>query len=235
MKINLCVLGDSHVAAMKNAWDKISIEYPGLEITFFAARENGLSDLYLTDDCLVPNNSELSKSLVLTSKGKDKIEILNYDIFLVYGLKLYVPNIDARYSESLIARQCSDVIRRSLNNKICLKLKKTTNVPVFCGHKPQKAHDGQFIVGLNNKTYQVAFKSLESAISDDLILLSQPDVTISSNKWNTKKEFSIGSTRLDVGDFISNQLHPNHDVGHMNQEYGVVWLRKNIPILLNSI
>ena len=43
------------------------------------------------------------------------------------------------------------------------------------------------------------------------------------HKWFTDRKFSTGPTRLDVGDEIAGQVHPDSDVTHINKEFGRLW------------
>src|SRR5690348_13119251 len=43
--LKICVVGDSHVACLKKAWDEISAGHKGVAFTFFAARGNKLGGL----------------------------------------------------------------------------------------------------------------------------------------------------------------------------------------------
>lgn len=222
--MKICILGNSHCASLKNAWSEISSKYPEVDLTFFASRSTGLADLKAENYQLVPNSEKLTKELIYTSGGYDKVEVKEYDAFLVYGLGLKIPLLDKHYSSNVIKESLRDLTSKTLNLNICMKIRGLTNKPVFSGHNPQAAMEYSSDIELNKINYEDIVNKINAIWSDeDLIFLTQPSDTL-VNGWNTDIKYSIGSTRLDVGDKIVSLEHPNADVNHMNKEFGVLWL-----------
>ena len=222
--MKICILGNSHCASLKNAWSQISTQYPDVEITFFASRSTGLAELKAESLQLVPNTEKLKKELKFTSGGCDKIEINNYDIFVVYGLGLKIPLIDKRYSSNVIKETLKDLTSKTLNLSICKKISSLTLKPIFSGHNPQVAIEYSSGFDLNKIKYVDIVNKLNTIWDEDHIkFLTQPNDTL-VNGWNTDIKYSIGSTRLDVGDKIASIEHPNGDISHMNKDFGSIWL-----------
>ena len=83
MKKNICVLGNSHVGALKRAWDLMPEWHQEYNLVFFTARSNGLGGLFLIDNKLVPKTDRLKRTITYTSGGKSEIDIVEYDLFLI--------------------------------------------------------------------------------------------------------------------------------------------------------
>src|SRR5262249_9467769 len=87
--VNICVIGNSHAAAIKQAWTDAAPGWgDGTTLTFFAAKAQLLRDLALEDGALVARSDELAAMLRLTSGGSDEIALDAYDGFILIGLGL---------------------------------------------------------------------------------------------------------------------------------------------------
>jgi len=42
--MNICVISNSHAASLKNGWETIGERFPNIDITFFAAPNEGIQD-----------------------------------------------------------------------------------------------------------------------------------------------------------------------------------------------
>lgn len=88
---SLCVIGNSHVGAIKEAWDERHYDVvPGFTATFFAAPVIMLRGLRLRGDSLVARRDELRQRLIDTSGRSDRIEIRDYDAFLLVGIEFAI-------------------------------------------------------------------------------------------------------------------------------------------------
>ena len=66
--IKLCVIGNSHTGALKRVWDKSvkAMFESKFTMLFFAQRANGLSDLKLEKQTLLPQTESLRKAFEFT-------------------------------------------------------------------------------------------------------------------------------------------------------------------------
>lgn len=85
---SVCILGSSHLGALKEAWTKGIAVSPELSVTFFGATGWRLEDLHYREGALVPQNDTLRRYLKRTSGGKERIVIDSYDAFVLYGVAL---------------------------------------------------------------------------------------------------------------------------------------------------
>lgn len=228
--MNICVIGNSHTGALKNAWDKIQADHPGEKITFFAQRGGGISDLVVQEGKLIPNNESLEKALEFTSEGKKEIDPNEYNVFLIYGAGLaYFPNKQQFYSTAVIKTAVIDhltEVKFSISLTLLKKLRSITDKPIFIGHCPLGAAKEIFSDFAPND-YLAGIKLVNEIIYNplDAELVKQPVSTIINERY-THPDFAKGSKRLSTGDTLDDELHSENDMGHMNEKFGEIWLRE---------
>lgn len=223
--MKICVLSNSHAASLKQGWDRLAAQYPGVQLTFFASRALGMRGLQLRGRALVPSDPALAKDLAFTSGGHETIELAGYDVFLGYGLDLRMPVLGKRLSAAVKFHACQDALNRSLNLQLCRMVREGTRAPVFIGPNPQHSlrqeNEGKPWPYCG---YEEVLRPMAANLDAlGLKLAPQPRHTL-GNGWNTKATYATGSIRLDVGDQFSNQAHPSDDLEHMNGEFGRLYL-----------
>ena len=227
MKKNICVLGNSHVGALKRAWDLMPEWHQEYNLVFFTARSNGLGGLILIDNKLVPKTDRLKRTITYTSGGKSEIDIVEYDLFLIYGLQMEVFFVEPGkfFSSAVIKQTVLDSVKGTTSWKIMEMIRSVTNKKIYVGHNPlpiQKKGDDRiyppesYLSGINLMNDEVYDKC-------NAELIAQPADTI-VNGCFTERELSKGSKRLPVGDAMDEEAHPDHDSRHMNEEFGKKWL-----------
>lgn len=223
--MKICVLSNSHAASLKQGWDRLAAQYPGVQLTFFASRALGMRGLQLRGRSLVPSEPALAKDLAFTSGGRETVELAGYDVFLGYGLDLKMPVLGRRLSAAVKFHACQDALNRSLNLQLCRMVREGTRAPVFIAPNPQQAlrHENEGKPWPYCGYEEVLRPMAANVDALGLKLAPQPLHTL-ANGWNTKLMYSTGSTRLDVGDPYSNQAHPSDDFDHMNGELGRLYL-----------
>lgn len=93
----ICVIGDSHAAALKAGWDAIEQSESGREITFFAAPLPLLEHLAVEDGRLVPTDERLALHFARTSRGGTAIAG-DYDANIVCGQSLGFGRVQQVYN-----------------------------------------------------------------------------------------------------------------------------------------
>jgi hypothetical protein len=225
--MNICILGNSHVGALKRAYDKISTDYPDIQITFFAQRGYDLTELDVDNGKLVANSDVLRQAIMFTSGGIDSIAPESYDIFLIYALGTK-PNFVAPgiyYSSQVKELALADIANNSAAMNLIKKIRCLTDKPIYLGHDPLPAGQSNDVPADDHGMYIDGIKKINDHIYQKLNvkLLMQPLETLVS--WNrTNINFSSGSERLAVGDVSDAQIHPEDDEIHMNDQFGEMWL-----------
>ena len=220
--MKICVIGNSHVAAIKRAWDEVSCDHPSHELYFFASPGSHLQQLELVGSDLVPKAKGLAENFAFTSGDKTKIELDIFDIFLICGLDFEIPLLDMRLSRAVLDQTCQDLFTSSLNSVICNLIRKQSKKHIYIFHNPQPARADPDPTLINNKLLyrQVTKIIAENLQIPDAMILLQPDESL-QDLWHTFPKFTKGSTRL-----LSNQQHPEFEIRHMNKDFGILWLTK---------
>ncbi len=230
--MRICVLGNSHVACLKQGWDHVGARYPDLKVTFFASRQEGLKALRRDGDSLTPGNAALAKDLAFTSGGLDRVELAAYDVFLVHALGLAAPPMDRRLSGAVQRQICKDALGRSLNRSLCGLIRSASASPICIGLNPQRGLVESGPSQRHRLFYGDTCAMLGGQIDlDNTRLIEQPAQTLADG-WHSRSELSRGSTRLDVGDRISNAAHPVDETVHMNTEFGCLYMENFVASLV---
>jgi len=225
---SVCVLGDSHTGALKMGWGFIQRDFPELQLVFFAAPSEYLSELAVRDGALVPLSDVLRRRIVLSSGGLETIAG-SYDYYLICGLGSRAPRLIAPRDDVLRER-----LRRFVDASLCVqtlkKLRAITHAPVGVIPSPRRSSEAPEATSNNERvTRSVTLFRLacEEAIEGlHAELFPQPAETLSEDGAYTKAEFARSPARLEI-------IHKGEDHSHMDASYGAIVLRHALNGLLN--
>jgi hypothetical protein len=215
--MNICILGNSHSACLKNAWEELSLKFIDHHITFFVAPSNALESINLLNGELIPVSAKLEETLRITS-GCAVVNLEFYDLFVICGLGLSIKPIPLNLSWSAGFTQAviQDWYLKTLNIRLCKIIRRATLRPIIILPNPQRATLKSTIPKVS---YTDALKPLIQLLNiENVSVFPQPNQTLLYN-WYTQMEYTINSKRL-----INNQPHPDSDVSHMNSAFGKIWL-----------
>ena len=82
----LCVIGNSHLAAVKLGWDQLASGHPGVQPRFFGSPRATLRELHWHGPVLVCRSEQVQRNLRMTSGGLDQIDLREFDAVLLCGL-----------------------------------------------------------------------------------------------------------------------------------------------------
>ncbi len=226
--LKICIIGNSHIATLKRAWDAgSSHENQQHKITFFGAVRDKIMGLKADAGALVADDFELAKSMEFTSGGISRIDIANYDAVLVFGLcrKVHQPveAMDPRFSSGLKRQAISGYWEGRNLVRMIRRIPAARTLKVYAGHSPLEARAnaiareaGQYreFIALSNRLVFSKFGAT---------LLPQPAATI-VGEVATAQKFSSGSLKLAVQSGTP-KAHMDAEICHMNVEFGKLWLR----------
>lgn len=86
----ICLIGDSHLGALKCGMEMNSFGEPNFELTFFSIHNRNFPALRLQGRRLEGDSDELRQELAMFSGGRDSIEIDAYDEFVIVGHGLFI-------------------------------------------------------------------------------------------------------------------------------------------------
>lgn len=84
--MKLCILGNSHIACIKHAWDSVANRYPGVEVTFFGSSANSLENAQAKQGVLTPGTEQVARSWELTSGGSRDLVFERFDHVVIHGV-----------------------------------------------------------------------------------------------------------------------------------------------------
>jgi hypothetical protein len=224
--MKVCVIGNSHIAALKHGWEAIRTGYPDRTLTFFGARGGAMKGLVADGKQLVGSTAVLKRGMAFTS-GLSAIVPDDYDVILVHGIgtRPYFKPAGTFYSEQSLKAALDEHTRGKVSTHVFTQLRQVTQQRVYFGHQPFKAArrvrhrqpptdyiEGLFIA---NEIYYGPRNA---------VLVPQPVETIANGRA-TDPEFSAGSRRLSVGASNDDEQHPDRDRRHMNERFGASWMR----------
>lgn len=237
---SVAIFGNSHVSAIKTAWEEAKQDYPQVSFTFFAARATYLDHIEARDGLLIPTNEATERSVSFTSGGKNRIDPKEYDCFVVYalGARPYLPLKNVFYSDQVHQVTIASLRARQLAWRTVERIKSVTDRPIIVGENPlpsllseQALRDsGDFEEGRVDYDYGVELAERLFYKERNVQLQRQPLQTIDKGRW-TKEEFCKGSERLAIGHVSDGSAHDETDTIHMNAAYGHIWLKAFMPLL----
>ncbi len=252
MTFDVCVIGNSHVGAIKMGWDEISRDHPEWNLDFFAAPGVALADTFVEDGILSTNNPELQKALIFTG-GTDRIDLTRYHSFLIVGgsLKISLPEITRDHlffktprckkqlvSKLFIKEILSHRFRRSVAFKLAERIRSEVSTPIYC--MPHPYPDTRVVDHKKWDVFKIVKKAgytkewraiFESACSEILSNLAEPifqnDSTIVDDVF-TDVQFSVGTKRWrpDI-----EEDRPDDENFHMNSLFGIQQLEKFFSVV----
>ena len=227
--MKICVIGNSHVGCLKLGWDLVRAEFPGVALTFFAARGRMMRGLEVDDGKLVARNAELKSHMAFTSGGVHEILPQDYDGFVMYGLALSLPRLQSGVSMALRRAAAADFLRNTLMFNSFAKLRSVTDKMIWVGPAPMEtAHGDRYDHPMLG--YPSLIADLQSILDDPMAtVLGQPQDTVLPT-LTTLPQFGGGALRLPTPKVVAaNVAVAPDDTKHMNAEFGALWLRANLP------
>lgn len=209
--MEICVIGDSHAAALKSGWEQIRGQTDGHALTFFAAPGDQIGELAVRNDRLVPSSEKLREALIKTSGGRHRIVTARYDVFFLCGLKLTINLLRPGETDaSMFAKVDGSPLASALR-----KLRQCTTRPVVVVPQPFSVRPGgSYSASRRALVFDNACHRLASENASTF--LPQPEETRDATGIGTLAKFARSAARLGGG---------TDDGAHMNADYGAIVLR----------
>ncbi|HWA91341.1 MAG TPA: hypothetical protein VG889_14995 [Rhizomicrobium sp.] len=242
----VCVLGNSHSAALHMAWkNRLAPEMANVAMTFFAAKSQLMRHMTLTNGVLVPDDRELGDLLAATSGGLRRIDLSGYDAFVLAGLgaritltalcKDHGTVAHGRWGEpdNLVSQNCfRAMLAAGLADNIAFWLldrirESGSTAPALICPTPLYSEielERPFMrrhPRLGDAAFRAAVMEEGKRIAFDLAAahggeMVWQDESTIAAPGYTKREFARAALRLGK--------NPTDDGKHMNEDYGVVVL-----------
>lgn len=232
--LQVAVIGNSHVAALREGWNEARRDFPGVRLVFHASRGAGLRDLRPDPERmrLVPMHANVRTDVAYTSGGDGSIGLGGVDLCIVCGLDL--PGRFCYGDESDLSAAVLDAVLADraacAATGVLEQIRRISAVPVLLAHVPLPGSDdpGAARVAADDGWRQqyadgLSWVNARWFESRCALVVPQPAETLGT-PWRTRRSYSAGSRRLDIGDSVSGEPHAPGDDIHMNADYGASWL-----------
>jgi len=248
MGLSLCLIGNSHVAAVKLAWsNRAPAVLPGFAIDFFSAGVRLMEHMELEGTTFVCKDDELREKIAFTSGGLESIDLTKYDAFVVIGagFGLDVSGVCDGYdlvsptrapegtliSRSFLTATIEANLESSLAMSIADKIKSVCDKPILLCAAPYLSErilsEEQFRGQMRYEDFDflntvvAAAKEAGARISarHKLPLIWQKEETVGVPGF-TKASYGLNPARFDMK--ISAPLE--FDRRHGNEDYGYLML-----------
>lgn len=253
MTLRGCVLGNSHLSAVRSAAADPAHIPAGVAIDFIGSAQSGLADVALDGQHLIATSASTQKDFQRFG-GVEAIDLTRYDFFMLVGLGLNLYGLEAFYrnyrciglhewqngsdNRQLVSRTVAQMI---IGNRLqsCLAVRlahmigSAVDQPIFLQAQPRP---NKVMLGPNGKypTFRKMLRRKETQSLSALFetaaaqltphYLPQPSASIEDDLFTTAT-YCEGSARLtpEVGKPV---LHPPDDYMHANTAYGVLVLQQ---------
>jgi len=251
MSHSICFIGDSHVAALRQALDDPSASAHADRIDIFGSRGSGLFSLRVEDDALVTDEKKVRQDLNFTG-GARKIKLRQYDAFCIVGGLVKLQGVDdvaksygtmrmglpGRHlvSERLMDHMFEETMRQTLSAHV-LDLLARSGKPLFhipcplpsedvVGHWKGSVLRSIIEAGLAEEHLRRYLAARDKIIGAKATIIAQPPSTVAA-PFFTKRDYGVGSVRL-----AKKQVeHGDDDFNHMNRDYGVLMLNRAMEVI----
>lgn len=145
MSFPFCVIGNSHVAALKLAFSNRPLKLQkGATLTFFSAQNRIMTHIEREGTNLVAGSDELAEKLRYTSGGKDTIALKTYDAFVLVGSGFGIDvlrlgqdcgTITPGEGEHVLSRACLSAsveayMEKTMALRLAAMIREVTDVPI---------------------------------------------------------------------------------------------------------
>lgn len=224
--LRICLIGDSHLAALKQGWPSIEAEFPDTEVAFFAAGGDMMLDLVVRGRRLQPSTEKLREILKFTSGRGARIQN-TFDRYVLCGLRFsieFAVKLRTENGNSIAPDDLYSVYDAAVGPETLRKLRRITDAPVVIVPTPfpafgRRVELSQHRTPQSDRDLAETFLSTCERIARDhgAAFLPQAAETVCADGISTLDEFAVGAARLWPG---------ADDNSHMNAKFGAIALRR---------
>ncbi len=220
MRKTICILSDSHAAALKQGLRRVAPGFPDVEVTFFVGTRSEWENVSVDRGAIVAPVGSLREKWLRSSPGKHAIGD-EYDVYVVYGIgistwgtlmqKMILQQVP--YDSEEMARVIYSSLSTTPGLKVVSALRKITRHSILMIAAPHSP--SEFSIPLRTLTPE-ALRHLVAQFHKTCVRLAeefgakfiaQPGWTVNPDGATTNMKFFSGMAG---------------DKGHMNADYGAI-------------
>jgi hypothetical protein len=246
----ICILGDSHIGALKLALNESKDSHFDDLVDIYGTRETTWNAVYVSDGKLVSDDPSVREMFQFTG-GQESIDLSQYQSFCIVGgvstrivrrlsrtIATHSMNLPQRLlvSRGMFVSLLETRLRDSMAVRLMQMLASVTDKPIYRLASPLISEAvldrrmGRMLqeirnVGAEDEIMDTFDHACEKIFAGRTRLIPQPELTRSGRLF-TKRNYCTGSKRLTIEDAD----HPEKDFEHMNAEYGLEVLRQMAAI-----
>lgn len=234
--MKICILGNSHAAALKHGWDIVAGAYAGVTVNFYSMLGQNLGDLELDGRRLVLKEHGGARLRRFPEGISETVDLDLYDGFILHGLGLRVRPLDAPgLSKAVRDAIVQDSVHETALWKLLNDIRKVSHAPVRVGPTPLLAAEkvktrgpSEAYHGFLEKARSLCFDALEATV------VTQPDDTIVNGRM-TDPKFNTDVVPLKGNPAEMERTNERHtDRDHMNPAFGAVMMARYLDSLGND-
>lgn len=235
--MKVAVIGNSHIACIKQAWDEATTQYPEVTLCFFGSNANTMESVTARDGVLLPGSEHVARSWEITSGGEKVVVLSDYDHVIVHGIVPFMTWWGRLHRWFLNNGRVSSGFRRAtfrsghpLTERVLDALDQLEHANVLLTPRPSPAVQSQDAEPVKDTDFGALSDFIENGFKDlGYAFLPQPAETV-TRSFNTYSRYNEGAIGLGRDPRKSRQA-PAGDRNHMNLAYGEVWLKQVISAL----
>lgn len=236
----IAIIGDSHTAMLKLAWNEMRTEIPSIDISFFVWRSDGKKELILRG-----KNSETSiKEIKILENQNNVVDVNEFDAILICGLEFGIQSIlniyqyhrtkNQKEDAYLISKSCLDAavegtVKQSLAMKVADSVAYHSEVSKYLIPTP-RGSECFLDYSEESNVYKLCIENGdEESVSETYLasanLFENKDVKVLHQSTNTIKHLIFTektySNAFNASEHDRYQeLKGRRDLIHMNAMYG---------------
>lgn len=225
--MKICILGNSHAAALKHGWDRIAADYRGVNVHFYTMLGQNLGALELDGRHLVKKGGRGGRVRHFPPEIGEAVDLDLYDGFILHGLGLNFrspdgPGLSAAVREAVIVDSLQDTALWKLLGVI----REVSGAPARVGPTPLRAAENVKTRGPSPEFRAFVEKLRLLCEERNAVVVPQPDETI-VNGAMTDPKFNMDV--VPIGKDPAEKMGANErhtDRSHMNPEFGVMMMTR---------
>ena len=246
----LCMIGNSHVAAMRNAWNTVAADYPGLDVDIFAQHAKHFANATLTGKgALAVEGPRLWRFRAGSDDNRcSEINLANYDAVILVALAFGANSVFRHYRKyhwyGMKGRRQQGLTRENFRKAaqsdaeataalhLAALIQPAANVPLFLVPAPlpsERGYDDEDMPGMI--AWRAAAENGDAealmAMYDEILAgIGQNGVVIVAQPEDSKANFRATLQRYadNAARTHNDGIRPENDYFHMNDEYGaLIW------------